>query len=436
MLTTTLRDVGERPSRRTHIDVVDGARVTYLATPLRYRWMGVTPTLPLALRRAAAAGRRARRRLPRPGHDGVAAWCRARSVPYVFEPVGMFRPRLRKVRLKRALDATLARGVAAGARARDRLVAARARRRRRGRRRPRARPPARERRSRSRRRRRTATRSPGSSRRTRPSSLYVGRIAAEKGIEHLLEAARRAARRARRARRAGRPPRDDGDGARARSPSPRSAGASTCFPRRPGRRTTSTGVPTSSCSPPAARTSGSSPPRRPRSGRPSSSPTAAASPRRSREGEALVVPYDEEATVAAITRVLDGRRARGRRSSAGALAAAAAHRAGTPSRARSSRSTARRSARRPDARATRRATRDEVLDARLVAPAAHQLARRAGPQLAAERGIGGEARIASAAAAWSSAGTSAAVPAVLEQVEGGADAVGEHERAARTPPPR
>ena len=28
-------------------------RVTYLATPLRYRWMGVTPTLPVALRRLA-----------------------------------------------------------------------------------------------------------------------------------------------------------------------------------------------------------------------------------------------------------------------------------------------------------------------------------------------------------------------------------------------
>ena len=37
VLTTTLRDVGERPSPRTHTDVVDGARVTYLATPLRYR---------------------------------------------------------------------------------------------------------------------------------------------------------------------------------------------------------------------------------------------------------------------------------------------------------------------------------------------------------------------------------------------------------------
>src|SRR6478736_6036221 len=51
VVTTTLRDVGERPSRTTTKETVDGAKVTYLGTPLRYRWMGVTPTLPLALRR-------------------------------------------------------------------------------------------------------------------------------------------------------------------------------------------------------------------------------------------------------------------------------------------------------------------------------------------------------------------------------------------------
>jgi glycosyltransferase involved in cell wall biosynthesis len=36
-------------------------------------------------------------------------------VPYVFEPLGMFQPRLRKVALKRLLDSTLYRGVARGA---------------------------------------------------------------------------------------------------------------------------------------------------------------------------------------------------------------------------------------------------------------------------------------------------------------------------------
>ena len=89
--------------------------MTYLATPLRYRWMGVTPTLPLALRRCARPDVAHVIGFRDPLTTVVAAWCRARGIPYVFEPVGMFRPRLRKVRLKRALDATLARGVAAGA---------------------------------------------------------------------------------------------------------------------------------------------------------------------------------------------------------------------------------------------------------------------------------------------------------------------------------
>ena len=53
VVTTTLRDVGERASARTVVATVDGARVTYLGTPLRYRWMGITPTLPLVIRRLA-----------------------------------------------------------------------------------------------------------------------------------------------------------------------------------------------------------------------------------------------------------------------------------------------------------------------------------------------------------------------------------------------
>jgi glycosyltransferase involved in cell wall biosynthesis len=115
VVTTTLRGVGERPERWSSVGLVDGASVHYLATPVRYRWMGITPTLPLTLRR-----------LPRPdvGHvfgfrdpttTWTATWCRAHRIPYVFEPLGMFRPRLRKVQLKRAFDATAGRGVARGA---------------------------------------------------------------------------------------------------------------------------------------------------------------------------------------------------------------------------------------------------------------------------------------------------------------------------------
>jgi glycosyltransferase involved in cell wall biosynthesis len=115
VVTTSLVDVHRRGAPRSREEEVDGARVHYLATPLHYRWMGVTPTLPLVLRR-----------LPRPDvihlfgfrdvvTTTVASWARVRRIPYVLEPLGMFRPRLRKVRLKQAFDATVARGIASGA---------------------------------------------------------------------------------------------------------------------------------------------------------------------------------------------------------------------------------------------------------------------------------------------------------------------------------
>ena len=190
MVTTTLQDVGARPSPRTRVERVDGATVTYLATPLRYRWMGITPTLPAYLVRHGRPDVAHLMGFRDPVTTAVAAWCRARGVPYVFEPVGMFRPRLRKVALKRAFDATLTRGVAtaarlvvvSSARERDDVVAggvAPARVRLRGNAFPE--PPA-----------ATGTDplagvvTPGA-----PVVLYVGRIAAEKGVEHLLEAVRR-----------------------------------------------------------------------------------------------------------------------------------------------------------------------------------------------------------------------------------------------------
>jgi glycosyltransferase involved in cell wall biosynthesis len=115
VVTTTILDLESRPTIRSSSRLVDGANVHYLATPLRYRWMGITPTLPLALERltrpdvAHVFGYRD------PVTTGTAAWCAVRRVPYVFEPLGMFQPRLRKVLLKRALDASLYRGVARGA---------------------------------------------------------------------------------------------------------------------------------------------------------------------------------------------------------------------------------------------------------------------------------------------------------------------------------
>lgn len=192
VLTTTIVDLERRPAGRSSLAVVDGATVRYLATPLRYRWMGITPTLPLAL---------ARLHRPDVAHifgfrDPVttltAAWCRLAHVPYVFEPLGMFEPRLRKVALKRLLDGTLYRGVARGAAAvvvasaheRDSVVEAGVQPASvhvRGNGFP---PPA-----------------PASADGTlraelqipdgAPLILYVGRIAAGKGIEQLVEAARR-----------------------------------------------------------------------------------------------------------------------------------------------------------------------------------------------------------------------------------------------------
>lgn len=115
VLTTTLTGTGERPSRASRVAEVDGASVRYLGTPLRFRWFGFTPSL---VRELGA--------LPRPDvvhvfgfRDYVgtmtARWCRRNGVPYVFEALGMFTPKLRKVLVKRGLDRSLYRNVARGA---------------------------------------------------------------------------------------------------------------------------------------------------------------------------------------------------------------------------------------------------------------------------------------------------------------------------------
>ncbi len=190
VVTTTLRDVAERPDRRTTVETVDGARVTYLGTPLRYRWMGITPTLPLKLHRLERPDVVHVMGFRDPVTTGVSAWARMHAIPYVFEPVGMLRPRLRKVRLKRVFDSTLARGVASGARLvivsspreRDDVLASGVepeRVRLRGNAFPEP-PPA-----------EGGDPLDGLVPEGAPVVLYVGRIAAEKGVEHLLQAARR-----------------------------------------------------------------------------------------------------------------------------------------------------------------------------------------------------------------------------------------------------
>jgi glycosyltransferase involved in cell wall biosynthesis len=193
VITTTIVDLQSRPALRSSVRVVDGATVRYLATPLRYRWMGITPTLPVTLARLQRPDVAHVFGFRDPVTTGTAAWCRVARVPYVFEPLGMFQPRLRKVLLKRALDATLYRGVARGAAA---VVAASEREREdviacgvdpdkvhvrgNGFPDPSDEPGAADGDLRSR------LGIPGNA----PLVLYVGRIASGKGIEHLLEAAR------------------------------------------------------------------------------------------------------------------------------------------------------------------------------------------------------------------------------------------------------
>ncbi|MFL5965083.1 MAG: glycosyltransferase, partial [Gaiellaceae bacterium] len=53
VVTSTIVGLAERPARRSGVEILDGATVHYLATPLRYRWMGITPTLPFALAQLA-----------------------------------------------------------------------------------------------------------------------------------------------------------------------------------------------------------------------------------------------------------------------------------------------------------------------------------------------------------------------------------------------
>ncbi len=115
VLTTSLQSLDGPGAWHSRVDEQDGVRVHYLATPVRYRWMGITPTLPVALERAERPDVVHVFGFRDPVTTVAAAWARLRGVPYVFEPLGMFRARLRKVALKRALDSTLYRGVASGA---------------------------------------------------------------------------------------------------------------------------------------------------------------------------------------------------------------------------------------------------------------------------------------------------------------------------------
>jgi glycosyltransferase involved in cell wall biosynthesis len=120
VFTTSLIDLNGHRSWHSRSERLDGATVHYLATPTRFRWMGITPTLPLHLRRQPRPDVAHVFGLRDPLGTVVAGWCRHHRVPYLVEALGMYQPKLRKVGLKRALDATVVRHVAQGA---ARLVA-------------------------------------------------------------------------------------------------------------------------------------------------------------------------------------------------------------------------------------------------------------------------------------------------------------------------
>jgi len=115
VVTTSLSGLEERTVRKSRIEAHDGATVHYLGTPVRYRWMGVTPSL----------GRRlAELDPPDVMHifgfrDYVGTlssrWARRRGLPYVFEGLGMVQPKLHKRALKAMLDRAIYRGVIEGA---------------------------------------------------------------------------------------------------------------------------------------------------------------------------------------------------------------------------------------------------------------------------------------------------------------------------------
>jgi glycosyltransferase involved in cell wall biosynthesis len=115
VVTSSLVELGRAGSPRTEVRELDGARIHYAATPARFRWMGITPTLPFLLRKLERADVAHVLGFRDPVGTLVAWRCRRMNVPYAFEGLGMFAPKLRKIRLKRILDATLFRGVARGA---------------------------------------------------------------------------------------------------------------------------------------------------------------------------------------------------------------------------------------------------------------------------------------------------------------------------------
>jgi glycosyltransferase involved in cell wall biosynthesis len=113
--TSGLGELDAATTWRTRPDVVDRVPVRYLATPARVRWVGLTPTAGRWLN--SDYGKAPPDVLHVFGfRDAVgllaARWARRHGVPYVFEPLGMYSGKLRKLRTKRLFDATVGRRLA------------------------------------------------------------------------------------------------------------------------------------------------------------------------------------------------------------------------------------------------------------------------------------------------------------------------------------
>ena len=98
--TTSLERIDGGRTFVTRTATVDGVNVRYLATPLRYRWMGLTPTLGRHLARSPKPDVAHIFGFRDPIGFAAARWFRRHRVPYVFEALGMFKPKLRKRALK------------------------------------------------------------------------------------------------------------------------------------------------------------------------------------------------------------------------------------------------------------------------------------------------------------------------------------------------
>ena len=188
VVTTALVDLHTRPAAHTRSELLD-VGVTYLATPVSYRWMGITPTLPMALERMERPDVVHVLGFRDPVSTGVAAWARGVASPTSSSrsacsshACGRWRSSARSTRRSTAASRAARQPWSSAPSARPSMRGrrpGRSRARTRGNGNPDSMPPARG-------VLRVELAIPDGA----PIVLYVGRIASGKGVEHLLAAVR------------------------------------------------------------------------------------------------------------------------------------------------------------------------------------------------------------------------------------------------------